>query len=85
MRNITETEARKDLGSLVEAVWEHREPVIIRRENGHSAVIISLEEYKEMDETEYLLSSPENAKRLLAATEDHKKGINMTERELVDL
>ncbi len=85
MKTISEKAAQQDLGSLVEAVWEHREPVIIHRENGHSAVVISLEDFKEMDETEYLLSSPENAKRLLAAIEDHKKGINMTERELVDL
>ena len=84
MKNITETEARKDLGSLVEAVWEHREPVIIRRENGHSAVIISLEEYKEMDETDYLMSSPENARRLLASIEDCRNGVNLTERELID-
>ena len=85
MKTISEKAAQQDLGSIVESVWEHREPVIIHRENGHSAVVISLEDFKEMDETEYLLSSPENAKRLLAAIEDHKKGINMTERELVDL
>ena len=85
MKTISEKAAQQDLGSIVESVWEHREPVIIHCENGHSAVIISLEEYKEMDETEYLMSSPENARRLLAAIEDHKKGINMTERELVDL
>ena len=85
MKTISEKAAQQDLGSIVESVWEHREPVIIHRENGHSAVVISLEDFKELDETEYLLSSPENAKRLLAAIEDHKKGINMTERELVDL
>ena len=85
MKTISEKAAQQDLGSIVESVWEHREPVIIHRENGHSAVVISLEDFKEMDETEYLLSSPENAKRLLAAIEDHKKGINMTERELVDV
>ena len=85
MKTISEKAAQQDLGSIVESVWEHREPVIIHRENGHSAVVISLEDFKELDETEYLLSSPENARRLLAAIEDHKKGINMTERELVDL
>ncbi len=85
MKTISEKAAQQDLGSIVESVWEHREPVIIHRENGHSAVVISLQDFKEMDETEYLLSNPENAKRLLAAIEDHNKGINMTERELVDI
>ncbi len=85
MKTISEKAAQQDLGSIVESVWEHREPVVIHRENGHSAVVISLEDFKEMDETEYLLSSPENARRLLAAIGDHKNGINLTERELVDL
>ena len=84
MKTITEKAAQQDLGSLVEAVWQDGEPVIIHRENGHSAVVISLDDFKDMDETEYLLSSPENARRLLAAIDDHKKGIHMTERELVD-
>ena len=84
MKTISEKAAQQDLGSIVEAVWEHREPVIIHRENGHSAVVISLEDFKDMDETEYLLSSPENARQLLAAVSDCRNGVNLTERELVD-
>ena len=84
MKTISEKAAQQDLGSIVESVWEHREPVIIHRENGHSAVVISLEKYKEMDETEYLMSSPENARRLLASIEDCRNGVNMTERELIE-
>ena len=84
MKFITESAAKRDLGSLVEQVWENHVPVIIQRENGHSAVVISLDDYKELDETAYLLSSPENAKRLLASVEDYKNRVNLTERELVD-
>ncbi len=84
MKTITEAVAQKNLGSIVESVWEHREPVIMHRENGHSAVVISLEDFNDMDDTEYLLSSPENARRLLAAVNDCKNGINLTERELID-
>lgn len=84
MKIVTESAAQRDLGSLVEQVWVDHLPVIIQRDNGHSAVVISLEEYQEIDETAYLLSSPANAKRLLAAIDSHKKGIHMTERELID-
>jgi antitoxin YefM len=84
MKTMTVKAAQEDLGSIVEAVSKHGEPVVIHRENGHSAVVISLEDFKDMDETEYLLSSPENARRLLAAIEDHKKGVNLRERELID-
>jgi len=84
MKTITESAAQRDLGSLVEQVWENHIPVIIQRENGHSAVVISLEDYKEIDETAYLLGNPENAKRLLASAADHKNRSNLTERNLVD-
>ncbi len=84
MKMVTETAARQDLGSLVEGVWENHVPVIIRRENGNSAVVISLDDFKDLDETAYLMSSPENAKMLLAAIEDCRNGINMTERDLIE-
>jgi antitoxin YefM len=89
MKTISERTASKDLGSLVEEVWESRVPVVIELENGHSAVVISRDEYDEgfdngMDETEYLLSSPENARFLLAAVEDVKNGRNLRERELIE-
>ena len=84
MKTITESAAQRDLGSLVEQVWENHVPIVIERENGHSAVVISLEDYQGLDETAYLLSSPENAKRLLSAIGDHKNGVHMMERQLVD-
>jgi len=84
MKTVTESAAQRDLGSLVEQVWENHVPIVIERENGHSAVVISLEDYQGLDETAYLLSSPENAKRLLSAISDHKKGVNLMERQLVD-
>jgi antitoxin YefM len=84
MKTVTESAAQRDLGSLVEQVWENHVPIIIERENGHSAVVISLEDYQGLDETAYLLSSPENAKRLLSAISDHKNGVCMMERQLVD-
>lgn len=84
MKTITEKVAQQNLGSIVESVWEHRDPVIIHRENGHSAVVISLEDFKDIDETEYLLSSPENARHLFAAVSDCKNGINLAQRELLD-
>ncbi len=84
MKTITEKAAQQDLGSIVEAVWERREPVIIRRENGHSAVVISLEVFEGMDETDYLMSTEANAKQLLASIEDCRNGVNVFERELID-
>ncbi len=89
MKTISEITASKDLGSLVEEVWKSRVPVVIELKNGHSAVVISKDDYDEgfdhgMDETEFLLSSPENAKMLLAAIDDINHGRNLKERQLIE-
>ena len=92
MKTISESTASKDLGSLVEEVWASHVPVVIHRENGHSAVVISMDDFDKMtgsrlrdqDETEYLLGNPENSKRLLASVEDIKNGVNLREHQLVE-
>lgn len=46
------------------AVWENSEEVIIAGPKGKSVVVLSLDEYESMKETDYLLASPANAERL---------------------
>ena len=48
--------------------------LIITRNGEQSVVMLSLEDYKALEETAYLLRSPANAKRLLAATEKLNSG-----------
>jgi antitoxin YefM len=45
-------------------------PVIITRKGKEPVVIISLAEFRSLEETAYLLSSRKNAKRLLEAIAD---------------
>lgn len=89
MRTVSQSTASKDLESLVEEVWKSREPVVIELENGHSAVVISKDSFEgafatDMDETEYLLSNPENARILLKSIDDIKRGRNLQERHLIE-
>ncbi len=42
-------------------------PLIITRNGEQSVVMLSLEDYKALEETAYLLRTPANAKRLLSA------------------
>ena len=58
------------------------EPVIITRNGEQAVVMLSLEDYKAIEETAYLLKSPMNAKRLLLATEALNAGKGK-ERKLV--
>jgi antitoxin YefM len=48
-------------------VVDDREEVIITRAGHEPAVIVTLDGYESLEETAYLLKSPENARRLLAS------------------
>jgi len=60
MRTLSTTELRKKLSETMDQVNDDHMPVIVTRAGGKPVVLISLEDYSEMDETAYLLSSPAN-------------------------
>jgi len=64
MDAITYTAARNNLAKTMDNVNQNHEPVIITRQNGKPAVLMSLEDFNAWEETAYLLRSPANAKRL---------------------
>jgi antitoxin YefM len=67
MHAITYTTVRANLASVMDRVCEDHEPLIITRNGEQAVVMLSLEDYKALEETSYLLRTPANAKRLLAA------------------
>jgi antitoxin YefM len=67
MNAITYTAARENLASTMDKVCDDREPLIIRRNRDQAVVMVSLEDYKAMEETAYLMRSSANARRLLAS------------------
>jgi antitoxin YefM len=71
---ITYSQARANLASLLDDVTENREVVIIRRRKGEDAALIAASELTSLLETAYLLRSPANAERLLSALNDALKG-----------
>jgi antitoxin YefM len=48
--------------------------VVVERKNGGDVVLIAREDYDSLNETAYLLRSPANARRLLAAAKRAKRG-----------
>ena len=67
MKAITYTAAREGLASAMDQVCHDRAPVVITRNRDQAVVMMSLEDYEELQETAHLLRSPTNARRLLAA------------------
>lgn len=74
MDAITYSAARANLASTMDRVCNDHEPLIITRNKEQSVVMLSLEDFKSLEETAYLLRSPANAKRLLAAVEALQAG-----------
>jgi antitoxin YefM len=70
----TYTDARKNLAEILDRATNALEAITITRRNSKDAVILSKEEYTSMLETIHLFSSPANAKRLLEAMSDSRKG-----------
>ncbi|WP_327662190.1 MULTISPECIES: type II toxin-antitoxin system Phd/YefM family antitoxin [unclassified Streptomyces] len=83
MRTMTCTEFRTKYAETLNAVVDDREEVIVTRAGRDPVVIVALDEYESLKETAYLLRSPENARRLLAAIDDLENG-GGTVRELLD-
>ena len=83
MDAISYTVACANLSKTMRRVCNDHTPVIITRKSESPVVMISLEDYQSMEETAYLLRSPENARNLLEsiAELDAGKGI---EHELVE-
>ncbi|KAF1024027.1 MAG: Antitoxin YefM [Paracidovorax wautersii] len=81
MDAITYSAARANLARTMDRVCEDHEPLIITRNGEQSVVMLSLEDYQALEETAYLLRSPANAKRLLAAVTQLATGQGV-EREL---
>ena len=74
MTAITSAKARKNFSQTIMKVCDDREAVIIEHGDHHRVVMIPLEEYESMNETEYLLRNPANASRLLKSVEQLKAG-----------
>ena len=74
MKAMTYTAAREGLAATMDRVCRDRAPVVITRNRDQAVVMMSLDDYEELEETAHLLRSPTNARRLLAAIEQLESG-----------
>ncbi|TVQ42906.1 MAG: type II toxin-antitoxin system prevent-host-death family antitoxin [Saprospirales bacterium] len=82
MKIINYTELRLNLKYWLDSVIDDVEEVVIKRKNQKDLVLISLEEYNSLLETNYLLSG-KNRDVLLESIAEVKKG-NKEHQQLLD-
>ncbi len=71
----TYTKLRQNLSSVLDQVVDDQEVVIVvRRKNARDVALVPASELASLTETAYLLRSPENARRLLAALRRAERG-----------
>jgi antitoxin YefM len=83
MQITTYTSFRQQLKSYLDKVRNNHTPLYVTSANGEDVVVLSKSDYESMEETFYLLKSPNNATRLLKGIEDYKKGLG-SEKPLIE-
>jgi antitoxin YefM len=80
MDAITYTTARANLARTMDRVCNDHEALMITRNGEQSVVMLSLEDFKALEETAYLLRTPANAKRLLSAVAQLNRGKGLEQK-----
>jgi len=80
MATITYSAARTRLAATMKKVCDNHEPVIITRQKEQSVVMLSLEDFRALEETAYLLRVPKNARRLLESIAELERGGGKTRK-----
>ena len=83
MRITTYTDARNNLRQLIDDVVDTSTETVITSKEGRDVVVMSLADYNGWTTTNHLLSTPENASRLLKAARDVKAG-RVIKRDPID-
>ncbi len=82
MQVINYTTFRKNLAKTIDCINDDHSPLLITRQQGRTAVLMSLDDFRSYEETAYLMKSPKNAERLNAAIADLEAGKGI-KREII--
>ncbi len=74
MDTMSYSHFRQNLAGSLDQVNDDHKPILITRQNGKPAVLMSLEDFHSYEETAYLMASPKNAERLTQAINDIEAG-----------
>lgn len=82
MKTVNYSELRQNLKSNLDMVSEDSDILIVHRSKGKSVVMMSLDDFNSLQETQHLLGTKNNRERLLNAVDDVENG-KVSEKELL--
>lgn len=74
MRTANYSELRSNLKHYLDGVVNDSEPLLVHRSGSASVVVIPLEEYNSIKETEYIMRSPEMMEIIRSGEKELKEG-----------
>jgi antitoxin YefM len=74
MDAVTYTDLRQNMKTYMDRVVMDCAPLIVTRKNNENVVMISVDEYNSLVETNYLLSNEANAEHLKKSIAQHRAG-----------
>ena len=77
------TAFRNNLTAMMDKVNDDHVPVLITRQNGRPAILMSYEDFKAYDETAFLMADTEVAKKLQRGVDDIRSG-NYVVRDIIE-
>ena len=83
MDAVSYTDLRQNLKSYMEKVYKDHDPLIITRKNNQNVVLLSVDEYNSLMETNYLMSNEENYKYIKESIDQYEKG-KIKQKELIE-
>ena len=82
MDAVSYSDLRQNLKSYMDKVYNDHDPLIITRKNNENLVLLSIDEYNSLLETNYLLGNENNAKHLKRSIAQYESG-KIKKRELI--
>lgn len=75
------SELRANMKHYMDGVIRNNEPLIVHRQGYESVVVISLDDYNALTETEYMMRSPAMMQAIRRGEEDINSGRSITKNE----
>jgi antitoxin YefM len=82
MNAVSYSDLRENLKNYMDKVYDDKDALIITRKDKKNLVLISIDEYNSLIETNYLLGNEENAAHLRKSINQYKTG-KTKKRELL--